>query len=390
MDAELKNAPTLKDIREQNTENILRSLLRSRELARNVLASENQISIMTVKHIVDDLLAAGLVVECTGEGGEVGRKPRVLQISERYGHIICLNLTSAGQITVLVYDIYEALLERQIFPFEPGRSYRENLTEALGRAKALSSARSTALVGVAAFVPSAYYEKEDLVNYDLIEGFKELHIKALLEELFQVRNVLVLHDVLPAAWSEYSGLDPSRESQFYFYCGYGVGGFFIHNNTAVMGDELMAGEVGKMILEVAPDGRFVTVEDRIALPSLLRDWGRPQAGFAELLEAYQSGDASAAAVLNPALDLTAQLLYNLLWVYNPTRLVVDSCERAYSALIAERMERLLAAAHSEAIPIRVDLRQAHYDEYHQMRGCFHMVREGWIEEMAASKGRMSG
>lgn len=71
-------------------------------------------------------------------------------------------------------------------------------------------------------------------------------------------------------------------------------------------------------------------------------------------------------------------------------LVVDSCERAYSALIAERMERLLAAAHSEAIPIRVDLRQAHYDEYHQMRGCFHMVREGWIEEMAASKGRMSG
>ena len=63
MDAELKNAPTLKDIREQNTENILRSLLRSRELARNVLASENQISIMTVKHIVDDLLAAGLVVD---------------------------------------------------------------------------------------------------------------------------------------------------------------------------------------------------------------------------------------------------------------------------------------------------------------------------------------
>lgn len=390
MDAELKNAPTLKDIREQNTANILRSLLRTRELVRGALAEENQISAMTVKHIADDLLAAGAVVERAGAGGEVGRKPRVLQISEKYGHIICLNLTSAGQIAMLIYDIYETLLDRQVLPFTPGRSYGENLAAALEQVKAFSAAQGTALVGLAAFVPSAYYEKEDLVNYDLIEGFKELHIRALLEELFQIQNILILHDVLPAAWSEYSGLDPSRDSQFYFYCGYGVGGFFIHNNTAVMGGELMAGEVGKMILDVAPDGKFVTVEDRIALPSLLRAWGRPEAGFASLLEAYRSGDKSAAAVLDPALELTARILYNLLWVYNPTRLVVDSCERAYSALIAGRMERLLAAAHSEAIPIRVDLRQARYDEYHQMRGCFHMARERWIEELAAHRGQGRG
>ena len=390
MDAELKNAPTLKDIREQNTANILRSLLRTRELVRGALAEENQISAMTVKHIADDLLAAGAVVERAGAGGEVGRKPRVLQISEKYGHIICLNLTSAGQIAMLIYDIYETLLDRQVLPFTPGRSYGENLAAALEQVKAFSAAQGTALVGLAAFVPSAYYEKEDLVNYDLIEGFKELHIRALLEELFQIQNILILHDVLPAAWSEYSGLDPSRDSQFYFYCGYGVGGFFIHNNTAVMGGELMAGEVGKMILDVAPDGKFVTVEARIALPSLLRAWGRPEAGFASLLEAYRSGDKSAAAVLDPALELTARILYNLLWVYNPTRLVVDSCERAYSALIAGRMERLLAAAHSEAIPIRVDLRQARYDEYHQMRGCFHMARERWIEELAAHRGQGRG
>lgn len=35
-----------------------------------------------------------------------------------------------------------------------------------------------------------------------------------------------------------------------------------------------------------------------------------------------AGEASAKAVLDPALELTARLLYNLLWVYNPTRLVV--------------------------------------------------------------------
>ena len=40
MDAELKNAPTLKEIREQNTANILRSLLRTRELVRGAVAGE--------------------------------------------------------------------------------------------------------------------------------------------------------------------------------------------------------------------------------------------------------------------------------------------------------------------------------------------------------------
>ncbi len=76
------------------------------------------------------------------------------------------------------------------------------------------------------FVPSAYDEKVDLVNYDLIADFKELHIRSLFEEEFGLKNVLILHDVFAAARSEYDSLNPEMESQFYFYCGYGSRGIF--------------------------------------------------------------------------------------------------------------------------------------------------------------------
>lgn len=381
MDAETKKTLSLKSIRGKNIANILQSLLKAREMARSDLAAENQISVMTVKHIADDLLARGVVVERPGEGGEVGRKPRVLQISEQYGHIICINLTAAGAVTFLIYDIYETLLDEQIFSFDQAKSYQDNLTSAMIHIKACSDAQRTDAVGCAAFVPSAYYEEEDLINYDLIGEFKQLHIKSLLEQTFQLKNILVLHDVFPAAWSEYDSLDPMSESQFYFYCGHGVGGLFIHKNVAVMGENLMAGEVGKMLLPTKESGKLAIVEDCIAVPALLAAYGQPGADMARLLHAYEAGEARARAVLDPALDQAARLLYNLLWIYNPTRLVVDSCNKEYSALIIKRTETLLQSVRSEAIPIHVQLRTAKYDEYHLMRGCFHMVRDCWAREL---------
>lgn len=382
MDLETKKDLSLKTIRGNNTVNMLKSLLRTGEMTRSDLAAENGISIMTVKHIVDDLLAAGVVVERIGKGGEVGRKPKVLEISEQYGHIVCINLTTANAVTFLVYDIYRTLLTEQTVVFTAETVYKDNLRKAMEQMKAYSDALPTKLVGAALFVPSAYYEAEDLINYDLVHEFKDLHIRSLSREVFQIDNILVLHDVFPAAQSEYDSLDPTCESQFYFYCGYGVGGFFIHHNIAVIGEELMAGEVGKLILSVDENGKFITTEDCVAIPALLRAYGQPEAEFETLIQAYLAGEERAKLVVDPALDTLSRLLYNLLWVYNPTRLVIDSCNKTYSALIVQRMEQFLQMTRDEAIPIRVQIRQAQYDEYHWMRGCFHMVRDHWVKQLA--------
>lgn len=58
MAAERKQILTVKNIRNVNMGNILQSIIRSRNTTRSILAKENNISLMTVKHVVDDLISA--------------------------------------------------------------------------------------------------------------------------------------------------------------------------------------------------------------------------------------------------------------------------------------------------------------------------------------------
>lgn len=387
MEADKKSILTVKNIRNINIGNILRTILRDGSVVRSTLAKENDISLMTVKHIVDDLTAGGVVVEMESESSDVGRKPKVLKLSEEYGNIVCVNLTAMDEITVLIYNIYEELLDEQTIPYEESKTHTEVLMEAIQLTKEKLKVLSTKTVGIAVFVPSAYYEEEDLVNYDLIADFKELHIKALFEKEFELKNILVLHDVFSAARSEYDSPNPTMESQFYFYCGYGVGGFFIHQDVPVMGEELMAGEIGKLLLDMNGDSTaYTTVEEAVSVVAVKKKMKEQGISwkFSELLERYQQGAEDAVQILAPVLNTITKVLYNLLWVYNPKTVVIDSCKKQYAELIAEAFEERIENLKNNAMPIEAQIRCAKYDEYNMMRGCFQMVRNAWLDEIADS------
>ena len=102
MDADKKQTLTVSSIRNINVANIMQSILRDKTKTRSELAKENHISVMTVKHIVDDLIANDILVEKVCEGNDVGRKPKALQINEKYGNIVCINLTSVDEISFLI------------------------------------------------------------------------------------------------------------------------------------------------------------------------------------------------------------------------------------------------------------------------------------------------
>lgn len=387
MTVEKKQVLTVKNIRNVNMENILQSMFHHQNVTRSTLAKENQISLMTVKHVVDDLIDAGILVERESLKGDVGRKPKVLELSARYGNIVCLNLTSKDEISFLIYDIYRNLQVRQSFFASQKGSYLEGFLEVLHVIQTRLKDLTGDLVGIAVFVPSAYDKNRDLVNYDLVPGLKKLHIRSLLEQEFGIKNIQVFHDVFAAARAEYDSEDPKAESQFYFYCGYGVGGYFIHRDVAVSGSERMAGEVGKMLVSMEGESTDERTLEEVA--SVLAVESRCCTGseidsLPKLIQRYQEQDPTAVSFLEPILNTISKVLYNLLWVYNPTRIVVDSCEREYGELIAEHFYRFMEKMRNEAIPIHVEIRQARYDEYHMMWGCFHMTRNAWIEEIADS------
>ena len=84
------------------------------------------------------------------------------------------------------------------------------------------------------------------------------------------------------------------------------------------------------------------------------------------------------------LNTVSKVLYNILWVYNPTKIVIDSCESNYSKALVSHFQNFMDVMEDDAIPIHAQVRQAKYDEYHSMKGCFHMVRNAWVEKIASS------
>lgn len=383
---------TVKNIRSNNKVNILTNIVKSSNKTRNDLALENQISLMTVKYIVDELIEMGIVEEHTYEAS-VGRKPKALNIAGEYGNIICINLTSMDSISYLIYDLKENVLANDKIIFQKGKhSYQYNLLQVIGDVKKRLDEIKTKTVGIAVFVPSAYYEEQDLVNYDLIAEFKDLHIKKLFHEQFNIDNILVLHDVFPAAKSEYESANPLEDSQFYFYCGVGVGGFLIHKGNPVMGDNLVAGEVGKMILSVNPETKeAITFEKAVSVTSILEKSSLiyPDIQFEEVLDCYQQGDEKMQGIMDEALNVISRILYNIIWIYNPTTIVIDSYYKNFSSLIKQRLEEFIDCFKDGSIPVKTHICQAQYNEYHMMRGCFKLVLEKWIEAIVQDSSSQS-
>lgn len=383
-DKTTKELLSVNSIRHNNKINLLTHIVKSADVTRSRLAKKNQISVMTVKHIVDELIEDGIVNEHTSDS-YLGRKPRALNISERYGNIVCINLTSVDEMSYIIYDLKEKILFREKIKIQKSQNhYKRNLLDVIEKIKVNLKDITTQTVGIAVFVPSAYYEEQDLVNYDLIADFKDLHIKSLFKNQFGIENVLVLHDAFAAAKSEYEGSNSFTDSQFYFYCGSGVGGFFIDRGNAVMGQNLVAGEVGKIILSMEPGGgKGITLEEVAAVPAIMERVKEiyPDMEFEEVFDKYDQGDKEIRKILDEVLDQISKILYNIVWLYNPTRIVVDSCYKQYSHMIRQRVETFLEIYNDSSIPVEVQICQAQYDEYHMMRGCYKLVLEKWIEEL---------
>ena len=373
----------VKNIRFANTEKVMNCLINDKNKTRNELAKENYISLMTVKHIVDDLIASNIVQESVSNDTEIGRKPKILEIIKEYGNIVCINLTEKYKISFRIYDIYEELVGEGSVDLDESKNYRQTLLTAINNIKSALWSLSSKTVGVAAFVPSAYYAEKDIVNYDLISNFKDLHLKQLLKNEFGLENILVIHDVFSAAKSEYDSLDPENQSQFYAYFGMGIGGFFIHKNMPIMGKDLMAGEFGKMLIP-RKEGKYVILEDIASIDSITKKLQEQSIdkSFEECISLYLKGDEAMKIFFEPILDIVAKVMYNLLWVYNPTRLVIDSSCNDYSKAIIGYIQMLLEELKNDAIPLQVEIMQAKHDEHHTMRGCFHMVRSEWVKYIA--------
>jgi DNA-binding transcriptional ArsR family regulator len=103
------NKNSLKDIKENNTAQILQCILKNGSISRIELAEVLDLSPSTVSQAVASLLEEGVIEEFREGESTGGRKPVIIRISPQYGCVITTEITRTG-VTAKVYDLQNQLL----------------------------------------------------------------------------------------------------------------------------------------------------------------------------------------------------------------------------------------------------------------------------------------
>ena len=387
-----KTQLTLNDIRYNNTVHLFTDIVSASEITRNDLAAKNGISLMTVKKIVDDLLKMGLVEEHQQESS-IGRKPMALRVSSRYGNIVCLNFSTLHKIRFIIYDISGQILEEGSAGCKArNQTIHETISDSIEQIRTRLQQIRTETIGVAVFLPGVYYPGDDIIKFAMFEELNDLHIKTILREEFRTANVQIIHDTLASAGSEYKTHTTGNDSQFYLYCGDGVGGCFTNKDgNPVLGENLLAGEVGNLIVFMRNDGTPVRLEELVSIEKIKEKLPSPycEMDFDQVVKEYGKHTA-VTQTLDEASQAAALALYNLVWIYNPARIIVDSYCKEYADLIICRAIAFFREHFDESFLQNVEIKRALSEEYHTMYGCMTYVRDRWIRQAVVTEDNLFG
>ena len=274
-----KEQLTVNDIRYNNKVNLFTDIVSSTGITRNDLAIKNNISFMTAKNIVDELLEMDLIEEHL-INSSVGRKPTALQVKSCYGNVVCINLSNINELHYIIYNLRGTKLASEVLRFKPReKKIDEKINTLIDAIKTSLKSISTETIGIAALVPGIYYEDQDILKFAVDRELDDLHIKTKLKEAFDIVNIRIIHDTLDFANAEYELDNIGSYSQFYLYCGEGVGGCFTNfDGKPVFGENLLAGEIGNIIHSWTKDRKPIrletllsTAEMRSRLPERCRE-----------------------------------------------------------------------------------------------------------------------
>ena len=129
---------------------------------------------------------------------------------------------------------------------------------------------------------------------------------------------------------------------------------------------------------------MLTLEEIVSVPGILRQAQKetPQISFEEVIAQYKAGGEPISGILNKVLKTISRVLYNMVWLFNPAKFVVDSCNEDYAALITESVKGYIQRFRQDDIYVTTEVEQAVYREYDDLRGCFRTTLQQWIESLA--------
>ena len=324
-------------IRKHNLYQLWKIIYDNPGITRQELAKQSSLSLMSVTNLVTCLekqqaLSIYRDEESVKAHTGAGRKADNIALSDDNHMWVMLDLTDIH----FRYSIF-TLNMRSIpayssFQYNPACSYEQNLLTLLSELKehlgSLLLVRE--LIGIAVSVPGPYDISADTVNNIRVPQISNLRLKRFLSHHLGNFSYYIDEDVKFAVRA-YMTPHSACDLLYYLYIGEGVGGAACLGDTVLRGLNAVAGDASQLLTQ--QDGSYDTFESAVSLRSFVHTLniaasrsilGPPQDALLNSIQAYAvlHPDAYRKALSHMA-EHIARMLYNVLWILDPCRVVID-------------------------------------------------------------------
>ncbi len=335
------------NVSEQNRSLVLSALV-EQSMSRADLARATGLSSPTITRIIQRLLATGQVVAGEIEHGGNGRPGEVMHYNPMYGSLIGVSIESQSVIGVVANACGEVVGRVEYRPCDStlemtGDAAIIGCSETLARTSALAQELGLPVRAVTIGVPGIVDSERGIALDAPNLGWTDVSLGPIFlqhfgpdsEVVFVVENAVSL-----AAYAHHwLGQAMALDSFVVFWIGESVGSAIFSGGALLRGAHGAAGEIGFLISSIdklysrraggrGPLERFVNaagiVERWVSHP----DFDAPgievdSLSVAHVLDAAETGDSAAMAVVDDTLDYVISAIVALSALIDPSRIIID-------------------------------------------------------------------
>lgn len=341
-------------------ERVLDVLRRRGAVSRSQIAAETALSRATVSSVLDELQAAGLVLEDGPPSGEraaqTGRPPGLVRLNERAGAAVGIDF-GKRHLRVVVADLGHRVLAERAEELDSEHRAELGMDEAarlVAEVLAEVTVERSAVVGVGMGVPGPINQVTgELGSSTILPGWVGVRARSAMSERLGL-EVQVDNDANLGALGEWTwGAGRGAANVAYLKAATGIGTGLIVDGRPFRGAGGTAGEIGHTIVDrdgpMCRCGNRGCLETRVGALALL-ELLRPAHGeltVRDMLARAHAGDQACRRVLADAGAAIGAAAANLCNLLNPERIVVGGELGAAGELLLGPLREALARA---AIP----------------------------------------
>ncbi|MDO5423445.1 MAG: ROK family transcriptional regulator [Eubacteriales bacterium] len=331
-------------IRDINSHLVLETIVNDGPISRADLSKKLGLTKATISSLVQLLIDENLVIEIGSAQTEKGRKPILLDLNQREGHVISLDL-GVDTITVLTCDLRGTHCRLKQYPNNAsGQEILPLLKSILRQTIDRLPPAKCGIAGISLGIHGVVHQNQAVFTpYYSLEG---QNLAALLQEAFQIPVFMENEANLSVLGERTFSFDYPNLINLSVHSGIGLG--ILIDDKLYTGRNGYAGEFGHTI--VVPDGRPCPcgnhgcieqyASERAILRAISEKKGRTVT-LDQFIALYNQKDADALQSMDDFILYMSIGINNLLNTFNPDAIVINSSFTIYLPGITDMLRAAL-------------------------------------------------